>query len=114
MAKTHFPDKCRRIPLHIKARLVDLQRANKKAGGGKEYWIHCLKSCGVYDDGNVLRFNNENDSQDETVSNTARPSKDVDVVDAHPPSASSISLANRQKKKAKEPPSSNPGKPQTD
>jgi hypothetical protein len=57
MAKVHFGDgKCRMIPETTKNRLLELQTVNRKASGGKDYWVHCLEILGVYEDGEILRF----------------------------------------------------------
>jgi hypothetical protein len=57
MAKVHFgQDKCPMIPTNIKQSLLELQRENRKASGGKDYWVHCLEAVGVYEDGDLLRF----------------------------------------------------------
>ena len=57
MAKVHFGQgMCRRIPEPTRNRLAELQLANRKASGGKDYWVHCLEAVGVYEDGEVLRY----------------------------------------------------------
>lgn len=57
MAKVHyFGNKCNQMPAAIKEQLLALQRTNKRASGGKEYWIDGLKVHGVYEDGKALRF----------------------------------------------------------
>jgi hypothetical protein len=44
------------IPETTKNRLLELQTVNRKASGGKDYWVHCLEILGVYEDGEILRF----------------------------------------------------------
>lgn len=57
MAKVHyFGNKCNQMPTATKQQLEALQRTNKRASGGKEYWIDGLKVHGVYEDGKALRF----------------------------------------------------------
>jgi hypothetical protein len=57
MAKVHyFGNKCTQIPASTKEQLIALQRTNKRASGGKEYWVDGLKVHGVYEDGKALRF----------------------------------------------------------
>jgi hypothetical protein len=57
MAKVHyFGNKCNQMPASTKEQLVVLQRTNKRASGGKEYWVDGLKVHGVYEDGKALRF----------------------------------------------------------
>jgi hypothetical protein len=56
-AKVHFGDKCNRIPQRTKDKLLSLQQINKRASGGKQYWVDGLKAHGVYEDpGKGLRF----------------------------------------------------------
>ena len=57
-AKVHFRDKCNQIPQTTKEKLLSLQQSNKRASGGKQYWVDGLKAHGVYEDlaGNGLRF----------------------------------------------------------
>jgi 3-dehydroquinate dehydratase len=57
MAKVHFfGNKCTQMPDATKEQLLALQRTNKRASGGKEYWVDGLKVHGVYEDGKALRF----------------------------------------------------------
>jgi hypothetical protein len=57
MAKVHFSgNKCAQIPVATKERLLSLQQNNKRASGGKQYWVDGLRVHGVYEDGKGLRF----------------------------------------------------------
>jgi hypothetical protein len=39
-----------------KKRLAEMQLVNKRASGGKEYWVYGLEQLGVYEDRGILRF----------------------------------------------------------
>jgi hypothetical protein len=58
MAKVHFNEKCSQMPALIKKQLLSLQKTNKRASGGKQYWVDGLRAHGVYEaeDGKGLRF----------------------------------------------------------
>lgn len=56
MSKVHLTERCRRIPNDIKQRLIDLHNINRRASGGKPYWVDGLKQLGVYEEGPILRF----------------------------------------------------------
>jgi len=56
MSKLHFCRTCKMIPKDVQLRLSHLQRVNRRAAGGKEYWAEGLRVLGVYEDGNVMRF----------------------------------------------------------
>lgn len=56
MSNVHLCEKCYRIPPDIQMRLHALKSNARRAVGGKEYWVDCLRSMGVYEDGQVLRL----------------------------------------------------------
>eukprot|EP00539_Tryblionella_compressa_P001847 CAMPEP_0178738914 /NCGR_PEP_ID=MMETSP0744-20121128/3774_1 /TAXON_ID=913974 /ORGANISM="Nitzschia punctata, Strain CCMP561" /LENGTH=66 /DNA_ID=CAMNT_0020391579 /DNA_START=517 /DNA_END=717 /DNA_ORIENTATION=- len=56
MSKTHFSEKCIQTPIVVKEKLTALQKSNKRASGGKHYWVDGLKVHGIYEDGKGLRF----------------------------------------------------------
>jgi hypothetical protein len=56
MSKVHLTERCRRIPNSIKQRLISLHSVNRRASGGKPYWVDGLRQLGVYEDGPILRF----------------------------------------------------------
>jgi hypothetical protein len=57
MSKVHFASKCRTVPSDVRLKLERLHTINKRASGsGKDYWVDCLESQGVYEDGQMLRF----------------------------------------------------------
>jgi hypothetical protein len=56
MSKVHLTERCRRIPNIIKQRLISLHSVNRRASGGKPYWVDGIRQLGVYEDGPILRF----------------------------------------------------------
>ena len=56
MSKLHFCRTCKLIPTDTQQRLDHLQRVNRRASGGKEYWAEGVRVLGVYEDGHVMRF----------------------------------------------------------
>jgi hypothetical protein len=56
MSKLHFCRTCKLIPKDTQQRLDHLQRVNRRAAGGKEYWAEGVRVLGVYEDGHVMRF----------------------------------------------------------
>ncbi len=56
MSKLHFCRTCKLIPKDLQQHLDHLQKVNRRAGGGKEYWAEGLRVLGVYEDGNTMRF----------------------------------------------------------
>lgn len=58
MSKLHFCKTCTQIPTDTRARLCTLQKVNRRAAGGKEYWSEGLRVLGVYEDGTVMRYRN--------------------------------------------------------
>jgi hypothetical protein len=56
LSKVHLCKSCPNIPEDIKNKLAAMQLVNKRASGGKEYWVYGLNQLGVYEDHGVLRF----------------------------------------------------------
>lgn len=57
MAIRHMRHHCKRIPYHVRDRLVMLKDEKSSAGGGKKYWSDAASVMGVYKcDGGGLRF----------------------------------------------------------
>jgi len=68
LSKVHLCSSCPNIPESTKARLAQMQLVNKRASGGKEYWVYGLDQLGVYEDGKILRFRPEEHRREESKS----------------------------------------------
>jgi len=55
MSKVHLCERCPRLPLEIKKRMIVLRNRRHRASGGRAYWIRHLRELGLYEDGTVLR-----------------------------------------------------------
>jgi hypothetical protein len=75
------------IPEDVKNRLSFLQKVNRRATGGKEYWSEGLRVLGVYEDGNTMRFRHS------TLGYTTPAIPQVDAATTNPTTVSASILA---------------------
>jgi hypothetical protein len=74
MSKLHFCRTCSQIPPPVRMKLSTLQKVNRRAAGGKEYWAEGLRVLGVYEEGNVMRFRNSS-----STTTTARVPSSIEI-----------------------------------
>ena len=63
--------------MDTKKRLAEMQLVNKRASGGKEYWVYGLEQLGVYEERGILRFrpatnDDDDDDDDKQDGNSAK------------------------------------------
>lgn len=63
MSKLHFCRTCKLIPKDLQQHLDHLQKVNRRASGGKEYWAEGLRVLGVYEDGHGMRYSHSNNRE---------------------------------------------------
>lgn len=56
LTKIHLCNSCTRVPENIRKKLTELSTVNKRASGGKRYWIERVREIGIYEDGKAIRF----------------------------------------------------------
>lgn len=59
LASGHLCNHCRNIPSSIRDELLQLSERKSFAGGGKKYWAEGVRSIGVFEDENGLRFSKD-------------------------------------------------------
>eukprot|EP00934_Nitzschia_sp_Nitz4_P004038 Nitzschia sp. Nitz4//scaffold95_size97785//60021//61599//NITZ4_004672-RA/size97785-augustus-gene-0.109-mRNA-1//-1//CDS//3329560487//4028//frame0 len=72
MSKLHFCKTCNQIPAETRAKLATLQKVNRRAAGGKEYWSEGLRVLGVYEDGTAMRFRGSSTRSSPVVNDSLR------------------------------------------
>lgn len=60
LASGHLCEHCKSIPSSVRDELCHLRERKSSAGGGKKYWADGVRSLGVVEDDNGLRFSAEN------------------------------------------------------
>jgi hypothetical protein len=56
LTKIHLCNSCTRVPEDLRKKLTELSKVNKRASGGKRYWIERVREIGIYEDGKAIRF----------------------------------------------------------
>jgi hypothetical protein len=56
MASWHFCARCPLISDALRLELIVLRERKSTAGGGKHYWGDAIRTLGVVEDGDILRF----------------------------------------------------------
>mmetsp|Transcript_47437 Transcript_47437/g.132193 ORF Transcript_47437/g.132193 Transcript_47437/m.132193 type:complete len:135 (+) Transcript_47437:3-407(+) len=79
MSKIHFCRTwgCKLIPSDVKAHLISMQKVNRRASGGKEYWAECLRVMGIYEDGGVMRYRHSSTTRTEVPAGRTSTNNDA-------------------------------------
>ncbi|KAG7336526.1 hypothetical protein IV203_015931 [Nitzschia inconspicua] len=62
LTKIHLCGSCTRVPQNLRKKLAELSTVNKRASGGKRYWIERVREIGIYEDGKAIRFKKDTSS----------------------------------------------------